>query len=82
MLRARRSAKKRLLLVLLAVFLIAGCAYSISDIDVNKTEPNCARQCTANYSSCVSGPQIGFKTETLRACREAYSVCVQTCPAK
>ena len=72
-----------LILYFVAITLLSGCAYSISDIDVSKTEPNCARQCTANYSSCVSGgPQIGFKTETLRACKEAYSVCVQTCPAK
>lgn len=57
--------------------------YSITDIDVSKSEPVCVRQCSANYSSCVSqGNQIGFKTETLRACRESYAVCVQTCPTK
>lgn len=68
---------------LLVVSLIVGCAYSITDIDVSKSEPNCVRQCSAHYSSCVSqGNQVGFKTETLRACREAYAVCVQTCPTK
>ena len=66
-----------------AILLLSGCAYSISDIDVSKTEPNCARECTKTYSSCVSGGnQVGFKTETLRACKEAYSVCINTCPAK
>ena len=60
-----------------------GCAYSIADIDISKSEPACVRQCSSSYSSCVSqGNQIGFKTETLRACRESYAVCVQTCPAK
>jgi len=75
---------KHLLVVnIFAFLLLSGCAYSISDIDVSKTEPNCARQCTATYSSCVSGGnQVGFKTETLRACKEAYSVCIKTCPAK
>jgi len=63
--------------------LLAGCAYSISDIDLSKTEPTCARQCTATYSQCIqSGPAVGFKTETLRACRDAYVACVSTCPAK
>lgn len=67
----------------MAVFFLSGCTYSIADIDLSKTEPACARQCTVAYSSCASGgPAVGFKTETLRACREAYSACVQTCPVK
>lgn len=74
---------KTIYIFLLTVGLIAGCAYSITDIDVSKSEPTCVRQCSTSYSSCVSqGNQIGFKTETLRACRESYAVCVQTCPAK
>ncbi len=65
------------------IFVLTGCAYSISDINVSNLEPACVRECSATYSSCVSGgPQIGAKTETLRACREAYSVCVNTCPPK
>lgn len=76
-----RFAQKILLAAL--PLLVAGCAYSISDIDVTKAEPGCARQCTATYSACVSGGnQIGLKTETLRACREAYAACVNTCPMK
>lgn len=62
---------------------LGGCAYSIADIDLSKTDPACARQCTATYSQCVqAGPVVGFKTETLRACREAYAACVSTCPPK
>ena len=69
--------------LLLTIGIVTGCAYSITDIDVSKAEPTCVRQCSVHYSSCVSqGNQIGFKTETLRACREAYAVCVQTCPTK
>lgn len=65
------------------VLFLASCAYSITDIDISKSEPTCVRQCSTSYSSCVSqGNQIGFKTETLRACRESYAVCVQTCPIK
>ncbi len=74
---------KTYILLTLSLFIVVGCAYSITDIDISKSEPVCVRQCSANYSSCVSqGNQIGFKTETLRACRESYAVCVQTCPAK
>lgn len=62
---------------------LTGCAYSIKDIDTSKADPVCVRQCTGSYSSCVSGgPSIGFKTETLRACGEAYSVCISACPVK
>jgi len=62
---------------------ISGCAYSISEIDVSNYEPTCVRECSISYSDCVSkGPSVGLKTETLRACREAYVVCTNTCPAK
>ena len=58
---------------LFLTMLVACSSYSISDIDVTKSEPNCARQCLATYSSCVS---------TLRACKEGYEACLKTCPAK
>ena len=62
---------------------LAGCAYSIKDINVNNINPECVRECSKNYSSCISqGNQVGFKTETLRACKESYQVCIQTCPAE
>lgn len=62
---------------------LTSCAYSISEIDISKKDANCVRQqCLSSYSSCVSsGNQIGFKTETLKACQEAYKICVQTCPS-
>lgn len=70
-------------LLVFAPTLLSACAYSITDIDITKSEPVCVRQCSTSYSSCVSqGNQVGFKTETLRACRESYAVCVQTCPIK
>ena len=69
--------------LLVILFGLIGCAYSIKDIDVSNSDPNCVRECSNTYSSCVSGGnQVGAKTETLRACREAYSVCVSTCPSK
>ena len=62
---------------------LCGCAYSIKDVDVSGLESSCVRECSKSYSSCVSqGNQVGFKTETLRACRESYVVCTSTCPAK
>jgi hypothetical protein len=76
-------AMRLLSIHLVCLAALSGCAHSIADIDVSKVEPNCTRQCTGTYSSCVSGGnQVGFKTETLRACRDAYEVCIKTCPAK
>ena len=68
--------------ILLFIFIIfSGCAYSISEIDITKTESTCARDCIKIYSQCISGgPSVGAKTETLRACKEAYQLCIQTCP--
>ena len=75
--------KIRMPVITIAVIALAGCAYSIKDIDVSKVESNCARQCTTTYSSCVSGGNHGgFKTETLRACKEGYEACIKTCPTK
>jgi hypothetical protein len=74
--------KKRVFCVLGAA-LVSGCAYSIKDVDVSKAAPMCVRECTATYSACVSGgPSVGLKTETLRACGDAYAVCIASCPAK
>ena len=65
------------------IFTLYGCAYSIKDVDVSGKEPSCIRECAMSYSTCVSqGNQVGFKTETLRACRESYVVCTNTCPAQ
>lgn len=74
----------KLLFIFFSALILTACAYSITDIDVSKADPACVRQqCLASYSPCVSGGnQVGFKTETLRACQEAYKVCVQTCPIK
>ena len=71
----------RILLAMLVI--LSGCAYSISNVDITNTESNCARECSKVYSQCVSGgPSVGFKTETLRACGEAYQICIKTCPTK
>ena len=59
------------------------CAYSIKEVDISKAKPSCVKECTASYSSCVSqGNQVGFKTETLRACKESYEICISVCPPR
>jgi len=69
--------------ITLLILSIQGCSYSITDIDVKHKESSCVRECTKSYSSAISqGNQIGFKTETLRAARDAYSICISTCPTK
>jgi len=74
--------RKQFLWVLVAT-LLAGCASSIKDVDASKAAPACVRECTATYSACVAGgPSVGFKTELLRACSDAYAICIANCPAK
>lgn len=71
------------LFVVTIATLLAGCTYSIKDVDLSQAEPTCARQCAGTYSACVSGGnQVGFKTETLRACKEGFEACIRTCPAR
>ncbi|MCX5811094.1 MAG: hypothetical protein NT178_00905 [Proteobacteria bacterium] len=75
--------KTKTIYLAIAFLALSGCAYSITDIDVSKADPGCTRQCTTTYSQCVSGgPSVGFKTETLRACRDAYAICISSCPSK
>ncbi len=76
-----KMINSKLIFVYCMALLSSGCAYSIKEVDVSNSEPSCVRECSANYSSCASqGNQIGLKTETLRACKEAYEICVKTCP--
>ena len=69
--------------IVLMILSTQGCSYRITDIDVSHKESSCVRECTKSYSFSISqGNQIGFKTETLRAAKDAYSICINTCPTK
>jgi len=49
-------------------------------IDTKGKNKECVRECTKTYSYSISqGNQVGFKTETLRAARDAYQICINTC---
>jgi hypothetical protein len=67
----------------IALTLLAGCAYSIRDIDVSKVDPACAKVCKANYSACVPDEDKTVSiTEAVTVCKEGYEACIKTCPAK
>jgi uncharacterized lipoprotein YajG len=56
------NCHEKLFFTAVFITILSGCAYSINEIDVTKTDPICTRQCTATYSSCVSGGnQVGLK---------------------
>jgi hypothetical protein len=70
-------------IVVLFLMLFSGCAANIKDVDISQAEPDCARQCTAIYSSCVSGGNtIGVPYALQSACKESFKKCIQTCPNK
>lgn len=64
-----------------ATFALGGCAPlpKINEVDTSKAQPDCVRQCTGQYSSCM--PPV-LEPAVYRACHDAYQVCVNTCPAK
>ena len=72
---------KIMMLYIALIFALSGCTYSIKDIDVSKSEPSCTRQCTSAYSQCVSNNVLS-STMMYKACREAYEICISTCPSK
>lgn len=58
---------------------LTGCM-SIADIDTSRGEPGCIRGCSDRYSSCVG---VTFATSpTIQGCKEAFQICVRTCPPK
>jgi hypothetical protein len=66
-------------LILMALFL-SGCTYSIKEVNTSKADPEGVRQCLAQYNLCTQGgPVVGFKTETYRACKESYEICINSC---
>lgn len=74
---------KKLIVGICILFSFVGCSYSISEINVSDKDASCVRECSKTYSYSISqGNQIGFKTETLRAAKEAYVICTSTCPLK
>jgi len=62
---------------------LVGCV-QVSDVDLSGFEPTCARQCTANYSACVSGgsPAVGTPTVVAYECKKGLKLCAQTCPRR
>lgn len=70
----------KIALLVFNIFVISGCAYSIKEVDVSNSDQSCVRDCSKSYSRCVSGgPSVGAKTETLRACKESFEICINTC---
>ena len=70
-------------LLVFASLALSACSYSIKDIDTSKASPDCVRSCSTAYSQCASGgATIGSRYETLRACRESYEICINTCDRK
>jgi hypothetical protein len=70
-------------LLVVAMFLVlAGCTASIKNVDISQADPDCARQCTIAYSSCVSGTDVGVPYAKQSACKESFEKCIQTCPIK
>jgi len=55
--------------------LLYGCV-TISDIDTSKYESTCIRECANTFSHCTSAVGVHFE------CKDAYGVCVGTCPMK
>lgn len=78
--RLNSAGALRVAVALLAVALAACASNRIDSVDITRKDPMCARECTEVYSSCVSGGS--HKSEVLRACRDGYSACASTCPAR
>ena len=68
--------------VIYLLSLFSGCTASIKDVDISNADQECARQCTANYSSCVSVTSIGVPYTLRSACKESFEKCIQTCPGR
>jgi len=71
------------ILIISAVTFLFGCSNNLKDVDVMGIDKTCVKECADNHSQCVAQDNpIGSKTEMLRACKESYSICTNTCPSK
>ena len=70
---------KKLIGLLVLVMAVSGC----ENKDASGLDPICTSECTANYSKCASGgSEVGVNAETVKACKEAYSMCIDVCPTE
>jgi len=66
--------------LLTIIVFLSGCA-STSDIDLSKVEPTCGKECSANYSTCLSKFSL-FPIHQQNVCTDALKLCAQSCPAR
>jgi hypothetical protein len=59
----------------LATGLLAGCV-SLADVDTSKKDPICVRQCSISVSQCMGNG--GY----VRGCKDAFRICIESCPDK
>lgn len=72
----------RLLIIgLIALAVLSGCANTATDIDFSKTDPECAQKCHANYSNCLSAFMF-FPIVQQNQCVDGLKACAMSCPAK
>ena len=69
-----------LLLGLVILAALVGCA-SPNEVDLSKSEPNCAQKCSANFSTCLSAFTI-FPIQQNNQCVDGLRSCASACPAK
>lgn len=52
-------------------------------VDVSKKDPQCVRECTAQYAQCspkqLNGP-VASTSLAISGCKEALIICLQSCP--
>jgi hypothetical protein len=80
--RIIQSSAMKCFVIASLFWVLLGCTASIKDIDIRQADPDCARQCTMAYSSCVSVTSIGVPYTLRSACKESFEKCIQTCPNK
>ncbi len=71
---------KLLSIGLLVIFALAGCA-SPNEVDLSKSETDCAQKCSANFSTCLSAFTI-FPIQQNNQCVDGLRSCASACPVK
>lgn len=66
------------------LLVISACStHDIEPVDTSDYESQCVSDCAQSYSMCTADDaNVDLRDETLRACQEDYSACVQACPRR
>lgn len=70
----------KIILLLVLLFTLSGCAQMIMYYDSRNKDPSCSSTCDNTYYKCIPGDSShATNNDKHNACRETYEKCISSC---